>query len=76
MRFLGHVMMEGQLESVVMEGLIEGRRPRGRPREKYMDGIKRVVGRGLTSARLLQMTANREDWRSMVAHVLEDMVLW
>ena len=45
MRFLGHVIRDGQLENVCVTGRIEGRRGRGRPRLKYMDTLARAVGR-------------------------------
>ena len=34
MRFLGHVMRRNEMEAVVMTGMVEGRRARGRQREK------------------------------------------
>ena len=72
LRFLGHVMRMGQLESVCVMGKVEGRRGRGRPRIKLVDTLAKAVGGGTTPAQLLQMTERRSDWRSMVANVLED----
>ena len=73
MRFLGHVMRRGEIENVVLTGLIDGRRARGRPRETFMCGIKRALRGRLSCARILQATDDRERWRSMVAEVQEDM---
>ena len=73
MRFLGHVMRRGEYENVTLTGFIEGGRARGRQRETFMSGIRRAMGGELSSASILQMTADRERWRSVVAEVQEDM---
>ena len=75
MKFVGHIMRRGGIENTVLTGMIEGKRGRGRPREKYMDGLVRAVGtngRNTTPAQLLQATSDRERWRFMAANVLED----
>ena len=56
MRFLGHVMRREELENLSLTGRIPGSRARGRQREKYMDGIVRIVGGGRRAGQLLQMT--------------------
>ncbi len=73
MRFLGHVMRREGLEHLSLTGKIEGKRPQGRPRQKYMDGLVRVTGGGMSAAQLIQATRNREQWQTMVADVLRDM---
>ena len=72
LQFLGHVLRGEGLESLCLTGKIEGRRARGRQREKYMDGIRRVTGGERTAAELLQMARNRQEWKSMIANVLGD----
>ena len=72
MKFLGHIMRRGGIENIAITGMIEGKRGRGRPREKYLDGLVRAVGGNTTPARLLQSTADRQRWRIMAANVLED----
>ncbi len=72
MRFLGHVMRRNEMESVVLTGMVEGRRARGRQREKFMDGMMRVTGGHLRPSQLLQLTRDRDRWRSMVAQVQVD----
>ena len=37
-------MRRGEIEDLSLTGRIPGYRARGRPREKYMDGIIRTVG--------------------------------
>ena len=75
LRFLGHVMRKGELENICLTGRVEGRRARGRQRRKYMDGISNTLGGGMSPARILQITANREEWQIMVANVFSDTAL-
>ena len=75
MKFIGHTMRRGGIENLILTGMIEGKRGRGRPREKYMDGVMRAVGAtggNVTPARLLQTTSDRQRWRFLAANVLED----
>ena len=75
MRFLGHVMRREQLENLSLTGRICGERGRGRPRVKYMDGLKKKIGGGWRTGEILQMTRGRDVWKSMVANVFNDTVL-
>ena len=75
MRFLGHVMRREQLENVSLTGRISGARGRGRPRIKYMDGLRKAIGEGLRTGEILQMTRDREVWKSMIANVFSDTAL-
>jgi hypothetical protein len=75
LRFVGHVVRQQKLENVCLTGRVEGRRSRGRPRQKYMNGLVRAVGGNATPGTLLQRMMEREDWRSIVANVQEDTAL-
>ena len=75
MRFLGHVMRREQLENLSLTGRICGERGRGRPRVKYMDGLKKKIGGGWRTGEILQMTRDRDVWKSMVANVFSDTAL-
>ena len=61
--------LEG-LENLCLTGRIEGVRARGRQREKFMDGLKRVTGGRITAPELMQMARHREEWKSMIADVI------
>ena len=72
--FLGHNIRRGGMEKLALTGMIEGRRGRGRPREKYLDGLVRMTnGRVTTAVQLIRAARDRQEWKSMVADVLEDM---
>ena len=76
LNFLGHVMRREAMENISLTGRISGSRGRGRPRTKYMDGIKQVIPGGLSAGEILQMTRNRLEWKSMIANVFSDTARW
>uniref|UniRef100_A0A803SSR7 Reverse transcriptase domain-containing protein n=1 Tax=Anolis carolinensis TaxID=28377 RepID=A0A803SSR7_ANOCA len=66
--YFGHIMRRQEsLEKITMLGKIEGKRKRGRPRARWMDGILEVIG--LTLKELGAMTADGELWRGLVHEV-------
>ena len=75
LKFVGHSERKGGFESICMTGKMEGRRERGRPKKKYLDAMKEIVERRWTNAQIRRRMKNREEWRSMVAHVRMDTAL-
>ena len=73
LEFFGHVMRREGLENLMVTGMVEGSRGRGRPRMKYMDGLVKMVPGEMTRGQFIRATQDRGEWRSMVADVLEDM---
>ena len=69
MTFLGHIMREDGLENLTLTGRIAGVRSRGRPRKKYLDRMKEMIGGGITVHQILETTRDRNLWRSMSANV-------
>ncbi|GFO34828.1 hypothetical protein PoB_006133300 [Plakobranchus ocellatus] len=65
--FLGHVMRRGKLEHLVTTGKFEGKRGRGRQREKIMDGLATWLGPGKVSD-ILAAVKDRDLWRDMIAN--------
>ena len=73
LEFLGHVMRQEALENLAITGKIEGRRSRGRQREKFINGMIREIGGGITAGRLFHLARDRSVWSSMVANVYRGM---
>ncbi|GFO12710.1 endonuclease-reverse transcriptase [Plakobranchus ocellatus] len=65
--FLGHVMKRGKLEHLVTTGKFEGKRSRGRQREKIMDGLATWLAPGKVSD-ILAAVKDRDLWRDMIAN--------
>ncbi|GFN77568.1 craniofacial development protein 2-like protein [Plakobranchus ocellatus] len=65
--FLGHVMRKGKLEHLVTTGKFEGKRSRGRQREKIMDGLATWLGTGKVLDTLAAIK-DRDLWRNMIAN--------
>ncbi|GFO12183.1 hypothetical protein PoB_003868800 [Plakobranchus ocellatus] len=65
--FLGYVMRRGKLEHLVTTGKFEGKRSKGRQREKIMDELATWLGPGKMSD-ILAAVKDRDLWRDMIAN--------
>ncbi|GFO17073.1 hypothetical protein PoB_004357800 [Plakobranchus ocellatus] len=61
------VMRRGKLEHLVTTGKFEGKRSRGRQRQKIMDGLTTWLGPGKVSDTLAAVK-DRDLWRDMIAN--------
>jgi len=60
--WIGHVLRHGGLLGLIIEGCVEGKNARGRPRMEYMQQI--IEDQGCTSYKETRKKAsNREEWR-------------
>jgi ribosomal 50S subunit-associated protein YjgA (DUF615 family) len=58
-RFIGHILRKGKLENIVTTGKINGRKDRGRQREKMLDSLTKWHCRKSTTE-LIACTRDRE----------------
>ena len=65
LQYFGHLMQRvDSLEKTLMLGGIGGRRRRGRPRMRWLDGITDLMNMNLSELRELVM--DREAWRAVI----------
>ena len=69
LRWFGHVerMHEYRMARRVLMAEVSGGRVRGRPRLRWMDGVKVAMGnRGMTVEAARQCAKDRKEWRALV----------
>ena len=66
--YVGHVLRKPtSMENSIMLGKTEGTRRRGRPRTRWMDGVKEAVGMKL--GQLKEVVKDRKLWRKVIMEV-------
>ena len=69
--FFGHMIRRDNMHRLLLEGKIDGKRGRGRPRAEWMDNIFEWIGTS-DYGEVVRMAQNRERWRIMAANLLHE----
>ena len=67
LRYFGHIMRSDGLEKAIMVGMGDGKRKRGRPRLRWMDGVQELTGLGL--GQLKEEVRQRDSWRASINRI-------
>ncbi|XP_071582447.1 uncharacterized protein [Temnothorax nylanderi] len=68
LQYFGHITRRNQdnLEKLIVQGKVEGKRPRGRSPSRWLDQIKDITGQPLQKN--LREAEDRHCWRTVVRH--------
>ena len=67
-KYCGNILRtDYSLEKVIMQGKVEGKRRRGRPRKRWVDEITEKLG--LNPESTLKLATNRNEWRKATHEV-------
>ena len=73
--FFGHVMRREKLEHLITTGMMEGKRSRGKQREKMTDGLANWLGAGKV-VEILKASRDRRIWKDMIANAIKHGTRW
>ena len=65
LRYYGHITRGGSLENDIAEGMVPGKRSRGRPAVKWSDDLRMTVAGG-SFANAKRLIGDRVEWRNII----------
>jgi len=69
LQYFGHIICKSSLQRLLLEGKVDGKRQRGRPRRMWMDNIKGWTNKR-SSAECVRDAQDQTVWRAMTADLL------
>ena len=67
LKWYGHVTRGDGLAKIILQGNVEGKRSRGRPKKQWIDNIKEWTGKGFNE--LNEIVYDRKKWRKLCFNV-------
>ena len=68
--YFGHMIRRNNIHRLLLEGLLQGKLSRGRPRTEWLTNI--TVWTGMRYEDLVRLAQDREPWRIMTARLLKE----
>ena len=73
LQYLGHLIRHNSTQLQLIEGKIEGRRPRGRPRNTWTTDITST--KGMKYYQLKRAAEDRKRWHGLVVNLVQETTL-
>ena len=74
LKYFGHIVRAQGIHRMLLEGRINGKRSRGRPRTTWFDNIKEWTK--LSYGECVRIAEKRQDWRSLIFNLLRAEETW
>ena len=68
--YVGHIIRRNDIHRLLLEGSLEGKVSRGRPRMEWMTSITEWTG--IRYEDIVRLSQDREQWRVMTANLLQE----
>ncbi len=63
LNYFGHIVRHPCLEKSIMQGMVDGKRKRGRPTASWLDDIKKYTGTSISNT--TRIIEHRTRWRTL-----------
>ena len=70
LKYFGHINRHSSMQTTLLNGRVNGKRGRGRPRTSWTSNIKEWTGKNYIEA--VRLTSNRYDWRIIALNPLQE----
>ena len=70
LKYFGHINRHSSMQTTLLNGRVNGKRGRGRPRTSWTSNIKEWTGKSYIEA--VRLTSNRYDWRIIALNPLQE----
>ena len=67
LKWYSHVVRHNSMSKSILQGSVEGKRQRGRPRKALLDNIKQWTKLG--TATLTQLAIDRSEWQTLTSNI-------
>ena len=72
LKYFGHIKRHENLGKIILEGMVGGKRARGRPRRRWEKDIQEILG--MTTTEAGRLAGNREEYRRIIVGATSERI--